>query len=121
MTRWLLCARAPKREREINDVSGQHGGIAKSDTEPAQTILVKSFSNLGAMKGCLFTDDGQKQSSGQPDESRNRGDSDSPSSGVRSERCVGRLRKHRGRACESCTPLDWGSPNTQDSGGAWLS
>ena len=47
----FFCTRAPERERDINDVSGQQGGVAKSDNDPAQTILVKSFSNLGAMKG----------------------------------------------------------------------
>ena len=50
-----------QRERDINDVSGQQGAVAKSDNDPpGQTILVKSFSNLGAMKGS-FTDDCQNR------------------------------------------------------------
>ena len=66
------------RESDTNDVSGQHGGIAKSDNEPAQTILVQSFSNLGAIKG------GSRmilKTSGQTDETRSRGDSGSLSPG----------------------------------------
>ena len=69
---------AKERERDINDVSGQQGGVAKSDNDPAQTILVKSFSNLGAIKVgsrmIVKTDQWTSR------ETRNRGDKDSLSS-----------------------------------------